>query len=379
MAEVPRGPFRSSPAPIRLLTPAVKRAYRILFAVLFAIGLIVAWLVFGSSEIDPIAWTPQPAPPLTGQYAQNSLLSLKLYTSKGLIGPEDIARDAEGRFYTGVADGRVVRFTKNMQFSNFANTGGRPLGMEFDAQGNLIVCDAHKGLLSIDTKGAITALATEDSGVKFGFTDDLAIAKDGTIYFTDASHKFHAPNYLADLMEHRGNGKFLKYDPATKTTTKLIGDLCFANGVALAPDESFVLVNETWNYRVLRYWLTGDKKGTWDVFIDNLPGFPDNISSNGRGTFWLALANPRDEIVDALAPYPHIRRVLWQLPKALLPQPVRYSFVLGLDNDGKVIHNLQNPSGQFAPVTSANEYDGKLYLGSVEDARFGVFDLGFLK
>ena len=63
------------------------------------------------------------------------------------------------------------------------------------------------------------------------------------------------------------------------------GNLCFANGVALAPDESFALVNETWNYRVLRYWLTGDKKDTWDVFIDNLPGFPDNISSNGKGTF----------------------------------------------------------------------------------------------
>ena len=109
-----------------------------------------------------------------------------------------------------------------MQFSTFANTGGRPLGMEFDAQDNLIVCDAHKGLLSIDPKGTVTTLATEEGGVKFGFTDDLAIAKDGTIYFTDASHKFHAPNYLADLMEHRGNGKFLKYDPATKTTTKLI-------------------------------------------------------------------------------------------------------------------------------------------------------------
>ncbi|MCC6153352.1 MAG: SMP-30/gluconolactonase/LRE family protein [Candidatus Hydrogenedentes bacterium] len=357
----------------------MKRAYRILFAVLFAIGLIVAWLVFGSSEIDPIAWTPQPAPPLTGQYAQNSLLSLKLYTTEGLIGPEDIARDAEGRYYTGVADGRIVRFTTDMQFSDFADTGGRPLGMELDAQGNLIVCDAHKGLLSIDPKGSITTLATEEGGVKFGFTDDLAIAKDGTIYFTDASYKFHAPNYLADLMEHQGNGKFLKYDPATKATTKLIGDLCFANGVALASDESFVLVNETWNYRVLRYWLTGDKKGTWDVFIDNLPGYPDNISSNGRGTFWLALANPRNPVADTLAPYPRVRRALWKLPKALHPKAVRYSFVLGLDKDGKVIHNLQNPSGQLAPVTSANEYDGKLYLGSVEDGQFGVFDLVLLK
>ncbi len=357
----------------------MKRALKFLLAIVLFIAAFFGWLLFGPSEIDPVAWSPQSAPPLTGQYAQNSDLALKLYTTDNLVGPEDIARDAEGRYYTGVADGRIVRFTRDMQFTDFANTGGRPLGMEFDAQGNLIVCDAHKGLLSVDPNGKITILSTEEGGVKFGFTDDLAIAKDGTIYFTDASHKFHAPNYLADLMEHRGNGKFLKYDPASKSTTKLIGDLCFANGVALALDESFVLVNETWNYRVLRYWLTGDKKGTWDVFIENLPGFPDNITSNGKGTFWLALANPRDEVVDALAPHPRIRRVLWRLPKALLPQPQRYSFVLGLDNDGKVIHNLQNPSGQLAPVTSANEYDGKLFLGSVEDSQFGVFDLGQLK
>jgi sugar lactone lactonase YvrE len=335
--------------------------------------------MYGPSEIDPAAWTPPAAPPLAGPYAQNSSLSLKLYTMDGLVGPEDIARDSEGRFYTGVADGRILRFTKDMEFSTFANTGGRPLGMEFDAQGDLIVCDAHKGLLSIDPAGTIKTLTTEEGGVPFGFTDDLAVAKDGTIYFTDATYKFHAPNYLADLMEHRGNGRFLKYDPATQTTTKLIADLCFANGVALSPDQSFVLVNETWKYRVLRYWLTGEKKDTWDVFIDNLPGFPDNISSNGKETFWLALANPRNPAADALAPYPILRRIVWKLPKAIQPNAVRYSFVLGLDTDGKVIHNLQNPSGQLAPVTSANEFGNSLFLGSVEDSQFGVFDLGLLK
>ncbi|MBM3289619.1 MAG: SMP-30/gluconolactonase/LRE family protein, partial [Candidatus Hydrogenedentes bacterium] len=335
----------------------------------------VAWLFLGPSEIDPVAWTPPPAPALTGQYEKNDALRIELRTGEGVVGPEDIARDAQGRFYTGVADGRILRFTDDFEFLTFTNTGGRPLGMEFDASGNLIVCDAHLGLLSIGPEGTVTTLATEEGGVPFGFTDDLAIAKDGTVYFTDASHKFHAPNYLADLMEHRGNGKFMKYDPVSKKVTLLIGDLCFANGVAISPDQSFVLVNETWKYRVLRYWLTGDKAGTWDVFIDNLPGFPDNIASNGKGTFWLALANPRNPAADALAPYPRPRRAVWKLPKGLQPAAVRYSFVLGLDVGGKVVHNLQGPSGALAPVTSANEYDGKLYLGSVEDHQLGVFSL----
>lgn len=350
-----------------------KASLAIIFAVPSILVVLVAVMAFAPSEIDPAPWTPPAAPPLTGPYAVNTALDgLELFFKGQLDGPEDIARDAEGRFYTGTADGRVVRISEDLSSrEEFANTGGRPLGMQFDANGNLIVCDAHKGLLSIDPRGAITVLSTEEGGLPFGFTDDLDIAKDGTVYFTDASWKFTAPNYLADLMEHRGNARFLKYDPATKTTTTLIGDLYFANGVAIAPDESFVLINETWKYRVLRYWLSGEKKDACDVFIDNLPGFPDNITSNGKDTFWLALANPRNSQADAMAPYPLLRKILWRLPKRFLPAAVRYSFVLGLDAEGKVTHNLQGPSGKLAPVTSVNEYGEFLYLGSVEDDAFG--------
>ena len=345
---------------------------RLRLAVLIAAALIVLFITIFlmiPSEIDPVAWTPQPAPSFTGPFAENRVLDLIEPSFKGqFVGPEDIAQDRYGHLYTGVADGRIMRFDADLKsLAQFANTGGRPLGMQFDANGNLIVCDAHKGLLSVDPAGAVSVLATEEGGQPFGFTDDLDIAKDGTIYFTDASWKFHAPNYLADLMEMRGNGRFLKFNPVTKKVTKLIGDLCFANGVALSPDESFVLVNETWKNRILRYWLTGDKHGTWDVLIDNLPGFPDNISCNGRDTFWVALANPRNPQADALGPHPFLRKQIWKLPQSLLPKTVRYSFVLGLDRNGAVVHNLQGPSGILAPVTSVNEYDGQLWLGSVED------------
>lgn len=342
---------------------------------LFGFGLVcaVAYLAVGPSEIDPGVWNPPAAPTLTGQYAKNTVLDdVELFFKGALPGPEDIAQDAEGRYYTGTADGRIYRVSPDLKILEvFAETGGRPLGLDFDAQGNLIVADGHKGLLSIDSAGTITLLTAQEGGLPFGFTDDVDVAADGAIYFTDASWKFHPPNYLADLMEHRPNGRFLKYDPATKTTTKLIGDLYFANGVAVSPDQTFVLINETWKYRILKYWLAGEKRGQWTVLVDNLPGFPDNIASNGRGTFWVALANPRNPMADTMLPYPTIRRILWQLPAALLPKAVRYSFALGIDGDGKVLHNLQGPSGKLAPVTSVNEFGAYLYLGSVEDDAFG--------
>lgn len=348
----------------------------ILKLVLFLLVLLIpaaVYLLTWPVEIDPVAWTPPPAPPLDGVYAPNTYLDdVERMLDGQFTGPEDIAMDAEGRLYTGVMDGRIVRFNADgTGVGTFADTKGRPLGLAWDADGNLIVADALKGLLSIDTDGTISTLATDADGIPLGFTDDVEVAEDGTIYFTDASWRYHVPDYMADLMDGRGNGRFLAYDPATRETRQLIGDLAFANGVALSRDESFVLINETWRYRVLRYWLAGEKQGTWDVFIDNLPGFPDNISSNGDGTFWLALFTTRNPMADQLAPRPLLRKVLWRLPKSLMPKADRFSFALGLDANGQVIHNLQGPTGIVAPITSINEYNGTLYLGSVEDTAIG--------
>jgi hypothetical protein len=78
--------------------------------------------------------------------------------------------------------------------------------------------------------------------------------------------------------------------------------LGFANGVALGPDEAYILVNETMFYRITRYWIKGEKSGQTDIFIENLPGFPDNLTYNKNGLFWVALIYPRQEKIDSLLP-----------------------------------------------------------------------------
>ena len=339
---------------------------------LLAAGAI-AYLLFWPASIEPVAWEPPKAPKLEGAFAPNAYLDQveRLYSGQ-LPGPEDVTMDSQGRLYTGVVDGRILRMSAGGDaLETFAKTGGRPLGMAWDSEGNLIVADALKGLLSIDPQGEISVLTTEAEGLPFGFTDDVEVAHDGTIYFTDASWKFRPPNYMADLMEGRGNGRLLAYDPKTKTTRTLVRDLLFANGVTISPCQSYLLVNETWKYRILRYWLTGDKQGTWDVFFDNLPGFPDNIASNGSGLFWVALFTVRNPVADALAPHPFLRKVAWRLPQFLLPKAKPFSFALGLDAAGVVVHNLQGPAGRLSPVTSVNEFGGCLYLGSIEDNAIG--------
>jgi sugar lactone lactonase YvrE len=351
---------------------------------LFLAALTVAkvlYLLFWPVPISPQAWSPPPAPSLTGQYQQNSKLAgterLALVAPGTGFAPEDVALDAENRIYAGLDDGRIMRLQADGTGPEiFSDTHGRPLGLVFDATGNLIVADAIKGLLSIARDGAITLLTAAADGLAFGCTNDLDVAADGTIYFTDASHKFPLTNYKADLLEHRGNGRFLAYDPKTKTTRTLLRDLTFANGVAVSSDQSFVLVVETAAYRIHRVWLTGPKGGQSDIFIDNLPGFPDGISSNGKGKFWLALVTPRDQTLDRLLPHPFLRKVVMRLPKFLQPAPKRYSFVLGLDLQGQVIDNLQNGAPDcYAQVANSVERGGSLYFGSIGEGAVGRYRL----
>jgi len=332
------------------------------------VALLLLFILW-PAKIDPIAYTPPEGPGFEGVYATNDeLLGAETIPLQVSRGPEDVAVDGEGRIYGGLHDGQIIRILHDGTQEVFATIeGGRPLGLHFDAAGNLIVADAWKGLLSFGKDGKMTVLSTEEGGVPFAFADDLDIASDGKIYFSDASHTYSQPDYRLDLLEARGNGRLLVFDPETGETTKLLGDLYFANGIALSQNEDFVLVNETGRYRVTRYWLKGDKAGTSDIFIDNLPGFPDGISANRKGTFWLAIPSPRNPMMDNLHPKPWAKALVSKLPTFMQPSAIHMGMVIALDEEGKVIRTLQDPAGSNVyMITSAEQVGDMLYLGSLE-------------
>lgn len=338
-----------------------------------ALAIFFLYLLLWPVPIDPVAWTPPEAPSLTGIYEPNTALAAVERIGTGVdYGPEDTAFDSRGWIYAGMEHGRIVRFAPDGGgYEPFAETGGRPLGMDFGPDGRLIVADAVHGLLSFSRDGKMSVLATEAGGLGFGLTNDVDVAPNGMIFFSDATSKFSIDTYILDALEHGSTGRLLVYDPKQGDARVLLDGLSFANGVAVSPDQSFVLVCETWKYRIQRYWLSGPRQGESEIFIDNLPGFPDGVSSNGRNTFWVALFAPRDGRLDALLPHPILRSVLFRvrlLPSAVPP----YGFVLGLDHTGRVTQNLQDPTGASYPsVTSAEEYRGMLYLGSIAQDSLG--------
>lgn len=99
--------------------------------------------------------------------------------------------------------------------------------------------------MNISNDGLIELLTDEAEGLKFKLTDAVDIGRDGTLYFTDASYKYGLHEHIWDILEGRPYGRFLSYNPSTKETRVLVRDLYFANGVAVSPDQSFVIFCET--------------------------------------------------------------------------------------------------------------------------------------
>jgi sugar lactone lactonase YvrE len=325
-------------------------------------------------RIRPQRWNPPKSSGLTGPFAPNNYCAPLTRIDVSGVGPEDIAFDQRGTAYTGVSDGRILsRAPKDESWKVIAHTNGRPLGIEVSAQGALIVCDAVRGLLQVDPEsGAVELLADECDSEPLIVTNNASIASDGTIYFSQSTRRFGLEHLKADLLEHSTTGRLMRRLP-DGTVEVLIDHLNFANGVCLAADESFVLVAETSAYSIRKYWLSGERAGTNEILIDNLPGFPDNISLGTQGFFWVAMPSERNALLDVLLPRPgFLRSIVWALPDAVQPEASRITFVLGIDGDGRVVANLQGDGRDFHYVTGVREHEGHLYLGSLVEEAIGV-------
>ena len=343
------------------------------------LGSVVALGRSTESRLDPAGWTPAAPPAMAGVLSANDGLAA-LDTVVSVDGPEDVAFDEEDRLYTGAADGRVYRTADPVDESTtdatvevFARTDGRPLGLAFDGE-DLLVAAKDAGLLSVAPHGEVTTLASSAGGREIAFADDICVADDGTVYFTDAT--VH-DQFEDELWELRDTGRLLAYHPDTGEATVELEGLGFANGVVPGPDSldgpgadaadgRSLLVNETSRYRVRRYWIEGERAGEDEPFAENLVGFPDNIDVADDGTYWVSIPSLRADILDTLHRYPWVVRQLGRLPESATEIDVDpYGLVLRLDEDGNVVESLHDPEGGVFGVTSATPHDGALYLGTL--------------
>ncbi|MES2151837.1 MAG: SMP-30/gluconolactonase/LRE family protein [Pseudomonadota bacterium] len=349
------------------------------------VPVLAAYLSLWPVPIEPVAWHAPAAPGYTGAHAANTkLLGLQQVDLNGEVGPEHLVPGADGKLYTGVESGRILRMNPDgSELQVFSVTGGRPLGMVFDTGGRLVVADAVKGLLSIDADGKVTVLASAQAGGPLHFPDGVVVANSGKIYLTDASMRFAPAQWgstmeaaTLDVLEQSSTGRVLEYDPASKALRVVATGLSFANGIALSADEQNLFVSESGRYRVWRIAAAADRLDVAQpsaqalVVLDNLPGYPDNLMRGLDGKLWLGLAGQRNDL-DAMAGRPLMRKLALRIPRMFWPPPKPYGHVIAFTEDGKVVADLQDPSGNSPVTTGVTETKERLYIHNVSGKSLG--------
>ncbi|ERM96166.1 hypothetical protein AMTRI_Chr09g34270 [Amborella trichopoda] len=359
----------------------VKKGGGKLLAPLIAVAPVV--IVVALWIVEPFDTSPIPDydPEIRHVREQNLRVARDLErVAEGLVmGPEDLAYDAqEGAVYVTTADGWVkkvegVAYGGEIAVRNLSFTGGRPLGVALGPSKEVFVCDAYKGLLKVaDNK--VEVLSDGAEGVKFKLADGLDVASDGTIYFTDASYKYDLDHHMLDIFEGRPHGRLLRFEPSTGETHVLLKGLYFANGLALSPNQDFLVYCESTLARCVKYWIEGDKKGSTEIFIDKLPGVPDNIRYDGEGRFWIGLATGKTAFFNIMLKYAVVRKAMVIVSKfIMLPEFQMNGGVLAVSLTGEAIALYSDP--ELSKVTGGIKIGKYLYIGYLDKSYIGRLDL----
>jgi sugar lactone lactonase YvrE len=305
--------------------------------------------------------------------------------------PEATVVSSSGDFYVSSGNGSILKIDNSKkEYHHMVHTGGRPLGLAFAKDGRLLVADALIGLLAVDLNSRSIEIVCNFAGGKpVRFANAVTVAQDGTIFFSDSGEiapvqqldGLYGTHHSAvvQIMVAEPTGRVIKVDMETRKAEVILDALSFANGVALSPDDSFLLVSDLGRNSIRRLWLSGEKRGRDETVLDELPGFPDNIQRSSDGGFWVALASPRSNIIDAAHPYPWIKSLILKIPMSVIPKPPPRAQVLKLSKDLKIEYKLFDETGHIPVVTDAMEYQGKLYLAAVNAYYWGFIDLSHLK
>lgn len=141
--------------------------------------------------------------------------------------------------FSDIPANRIVRF-KDGKFATFRTPSNNSNGLTLDHQGRLIACEHGARRVSrTEADGTLTVLAERYEGKRLNSPNDVVVKQDGAIYFTDPPYGVKQEERELDFQ-----GVY-RISPGGKTLTLLARDFIKPNGLAFAPDEKTLYVNDT--------------------------------------------------------------------------------------------------------------------------------------
>jgi gluconolactonase len=178
----------------------------------------------------------------------------------------------------------------------------RANGMTLGLDGRLIVCEQGgpveaARISSVDPATGEAETVVEDwRGLPFNSPNDVVVARDGSVWFTDPSYGF-----LQGFRPQPRSGDYVYcHDPATGRTSVVADSFDKPNGIALSPDEQVLYVTDSGAnqeegsfyperpHHVKAFDIRDGRLAAERVFCEVVPGFPDGIECDSEGRVYVS-------------------------------------------------------------------------------------------
>jgi gluconolactonase len=172
----------------------------------------------------------------------------------GFLFTEGPTADAKGNVYfTDQPNDRIMVWSIDGKLSTFLQPCGRSNGMSFDKEGNLWTCaDEKNELLCISPDKIVKAIPSKYMDKLLNGPNDLWVARDGAIFFTDPYYKRSWWNHTTMPQDIQG---VYYISPDHKNIIRVADDLVQPNGIVGTPDGKILYVadiggKKTWYYTI---------------------------------------------------------------------------------------------------------------------------------
>ena len=205
---------------------------------------------------------------------------------------------ADGRYllWSDIPNNRIMRWSEDDgHVSVFRADSHYSNGNTRDREGRLITCehDARR-VTRTEHDGRITVLLDRWDGKKLNAPNDVVVAQDGAIWFTDPGYGIDGP-YEGHAAEAELPCNVYRLDPQTGTARVVAGDFTRPNGLAFSPDERRLYVVDSGithggpsHIRV--FDVQGDILAGGGVFAEDFaPGLTDGLRTDTDGNVWASM------------------------------------------------------------------------------------------
>ena len=259
-------------------------------------------------------------PVLDGGFAPNQRLEDASELAQ-FDAPDGMALAPDGKLFVTAGTSIWVIEAGDFSSPSIFATVDRPAGaIALTRSGELLVAVAGQGVLAFDMSGRNIAHLASAGDAPLACVTSIAVAEDGTVYLTDGSRHNDFEHWVKDLVEQApGSGRIIAATDNLSVAKVLADGLALPGGVALAADQTALLVTEAWSHCLLSMSRHGgDKK----VIVRNFAGYPGRISPCRDGTFLIAFLTLRTQLVEfILRERDFCRRMMREIPPNLWIAP----------------------------------------------------------